>query len=114
MSSPPPQTRHGIAPEFLDAADRFVEIANELGEHNARDWVRAAMMYAAARYTAFVWIHREDREQTVDDAASYYASQFDKMWRDNVAELTPLYEAAARQAGGAAGNDDDAAGEPQG
>ncbi len=92
-------TRHNIPPEFLDAADQFVQLANQLNEKYPRDWVRAAMMYATARYNAFVWLTREENPaQTLDAAAAYYASEYDKMLRDNVEEITPAY-AGARAAG---------------
>lgn len=91
-----PETRHGIDPEFLDAADRFVQLANELNEKYPREWVRAAMMYAAARYNAFVWITREESlDQTLEQAAAYYASEYDKMLRDNVDEIEPAYRASS-------------------
>lgn len=93
-------TRHNIPPEFLDAADQFVQLANQLNEKYPRDWVRAAMMYATARYNAFVWITRDDNPaQTLDAAAAYYASEYDKMLRDNVDEIAPAYEAARRAEG---------------
>jgi hypothetical protein len=96
MEVPMPQTRHGIPPEFLDAADEFVQLANKLNERYPRDWVAAVMTYATARYNAFVWLTREDRpDQTLDEAAAYYASEYDKMLRDNVDELTPHYRASA-------------------
>lgn len=94
---PKPETRHGIEPEFLDAADRFVQLANELNDRYAREWVRAAMMYATARYNAFAWITREENpDQTLDQAAAYYASEYDKMLRDNVDEIEPVYRAQTR------------------
>jgi hypothetical protein len=93
-----PQTRHGMPPEFLDAADEFVQLANKLNERYPRDWVAAAMMYATARYNAFVWLTRDERpDQTLDQAAVYYASEYDKMLRDNVDELAPHYRAAAAE-----------------
>jgi hypothetical protein len=91
-----PTTRHGIPAEFLDAADRFVQLANTLNETYPRDWVRAAMMYATARYNAFTWLTREEApEQTLEQAAAYYATEYDKMLRDNVDEIAPHYQAAA-------------------
>jgi len=91
------ETRHGIEPEFLDAADRFVQLANELNQKYSREWVRAAMMYATARYNAFVWLTRDDApEQTLEQAAVYYASEYDKMLRDNVDEIGPVYRASTR------------------
>lgn len=93
-----PQTRHGIPPEFLDAADEFVQLANRLNERYPRDWVAAAMMYATARYNAFVWLTRDDRpDQALDEAVAHYASEYERMLRDNVDELTPHYRAAANR-----------------
>jgi LPS sulfotransferase NodH len=86
-------TRHNIPPEFLDAADQFVQLANQMNEQYPRDWVRAAMMYAAARYNAFVWVTREEQRE---QAAAYFASEYDKMLRDNVEEIAPVYERAKR------------------
>lgn len=95
---PRPETRHGIEPAFLDAADAFVQLANQMTDRYAREWVAAAMMYAAARFNAFAWLTREDRpEQSLDQAAAFYASEFDKMLRDNVDELAPHYRDAAAQ-----------------
>jgi hypothetical protein len=100
---PKPETRHGLEPEFLDAADRFVQLANQLNDTYSREWVRAAMMYATARYNAFTWITREeDPGQTLDQAAAYYASEYDRMLRDNVDEIEPVYRAQTR--GGPARN----------
>lgn len=97
MAQSPTPTRHNIPPEFLDVADEFVQLANRFNDKYPRDWVCAAMMYAAARYNAFVWVTREDKpEQSVDAAVAYYASEYDKMLRDNVDEIEPQYRAARR------------------
>ena len=91
------QTRHNIPPEFLEVADEFVQLANKHTDQYSRDWVRAAMMYATARFNAFAWITREDNpEQSLDAAVAYYASEYDKMLRDNVDEIEPQYRAARR------------------
>jgi hypothetical protein len=90
-----PETRHGIPPEFLDAADEFVQLANRMTDSCAREWVAATMMYACARFNAFAWLTREDRPgQTLDVAAAHYASEYEKMLRDNVDELAPHYRDA--------------------
>ncbi|MCE2970600.1 MAG: DUF3144 domain-containing protein [Burkholderiales bacterium] len=71
-----PETRHNIPPEFLDAADQFVQLANKMTDEYGRGWVAAAMMYATARFNAFAWLTREERlDQTLDQAAAYYASE---------------------------------------
>lgn len=100
-----PSTRHGIPAEFLDAADQFVQLANALNEKYPRDWVRAAMMYATARYNAFTWLTREDHpQQTLDQAAAYFASEYDKMLRDNVDEIAPHYRSPGAPDGGPTSN----------
>jgi hypothetical protein len=91
-----PATRHDIPPEFLNAADEFVQLANRLTDDHSREWVAAAMMYATARFNTFAWLTREARpEQTLDQAAAYYAGEYDKMLRDNVDELAPAYRGTA-------------------
>jgi hypothetical protein len=88
-----PETRHGMPAEFLDTADEFVQLANRLTDKYSREFVAAAMMYATARFSAFAWLTRDERpEQTLEQAAAYYTSEFDKMLRDNVDELTPHYQ----------------------
>jgi len=90
--------KYEIPDEFLEAADRFVSLANELGEDVSRDWVRAVMMYATARYNAFTWVTRdEDPGQTVDQAAAYFRNEYESMFRENVKEIEPVYRAARRE-----------------
>ncbi len=89
------ERKYEIPPEFLDAADRFVTLANDLGEQHARDWVRAVLMYAAARYNAFAWLTREDGvEQTIDQAAVYFSGEYETMLRENVKEMERVYRQA--------------------
>ena len=88
--------KYDIPDEFLEAADKFVALANEMGEDVSRDWVRAVMMYAAARYNAFTWITGSEQPgQTVDEAAAYYRGEYETMFRENVKEIEPVYRAAA-------------------
>jgi hypothetical protein len=86
--------KYEIPDEFLEAADRFVALANELGADASRDWVGAVMMYAAARYNAFAWMTGERDRPTVDDAAAYYRNEFETMFRENAKEIEPVYRAA--------------------
>jgi hypothetical protein len=89
--------KYDLPDEFLEAADKFVALANELGEQASRDWVRAVLMYAAARYAAFTWVTRDDSPgQTVDEAAAYFRGEYETMFRENVKEIEPVYRAAQR------------------
>jgi hypothetical protein len=91
------QRDYELPDEFLEAADRFVTLANELGTDRSNDWVRAVMMYATARYNAFSWLTREGApQQTLDEAAAYFAGEYRTMLRENVKELEPVYAAARR------------------
>jgi hypothetical protein len=93
--------KYEIPPEFLDAADRFVTLANEMGDEFSADWVRAVMMYAAARYNAFNWLTGEEpAQQTLEQAAAYFRNEYETMFRENVKELEPV-RAARREATGA-------------
>lgn len=88
------ERKYDIPDEFLEAADKFVALANEMGEDVSRDWVRAVMMYATARYNAFTWITgSEQPEQSVDQAAAYYRNEYETMFRENVREIEPVYRA---------------------
>jgi Protein of unknown function (DUF3144) len=84
-----------IPEEFLEAADRFVTLANELGDGRSADWVRAVMMYAAARYNAFNWLTADERTHpTIEQAAVYFRNEYETMFVENVKELEPVYRAA--------------------
>lgn len=92
-----PTRDYELPAEFLDAADRFVTLANELGAERSHDWVRAVMMYATSRYNAFSWLTRDDTPgQTQDEAAAYFAGEYRTMFRENLKELEPVYSAARR------------------
>ena len=81
-----------VPQEFYDVVDRFINLANELGKEWPRSRISATLMFAAARYNVFNWLHREvDLEQTLDEAVTYYGDQYEEMFRENVKELTPEY-----------------------
>ena len=90
--------KYDIPDEFLEAADKFVALANEMGDSVSRDWVRAVMMYATARYSAFTWITGSEQPgQTLDEAAAYYRGEYETMFRENVKEIEPVYRAATQE-----------------
>ncbi|HTN49586.1 MAG TPA: DUF3144 domain-containing protein [Burkholderiaceae bacterium] len=86
------QRDYELPDEFRDAADRFVSLAKQLGETRSHDWVRAVLMYAAARYSAFNWLNSDDAAiQAPDEAATYFASEYRTMFRESLKELEPAY-----------------------
>ncbi|MGB3427419.1 MAG: DUF3144 domain-containing protein [Burkholderiaceae bacterium] len=92
------ERKYEIPDEFLEAADKFVALANEMSENVSRDWVRAVMMYATSRYNAFTWITGDEQPgQTLDQAAAYFRSEYETMFRENIKEIEPVYRAAQRE-----------------
>ena len=86
------QREYELPAEFLDAADRFVTLAHKLGESRSHDWVRAVLMYAAARYNAFNWLTSDQAaSQAPDEAANHFASEYRTMLRENLKELGLVY-----------------------
>jgi hypothetical protein len=84
--------KNEIPQDFYDVVDRFINLANDLGKEWPRSRVSATLMFAAARYNVYNWLNRQvDLEQSLDEAVAYYREQYEKMFRDNVEELTPIY-----------------------
>ena len=79
---------------FFDLVTRFLDEANALndnGEHRSR--ISAAILFAAARYNAFTWLHRDPSTmpgQTEDEAVEFFANHYVTMLKDNLAFLRML------------------------
>lgn len=74
--------------QFFEMVDRFISNANAFAEQFPNPQVSAALLFAAARYNAFNWVGRTQlREQSVDEAAIAFRHEYEKMFRDNVANL---------------------------
>jgi hypothetical protein len=90
-----------MAPEdqaFFDLVTRFLDEANALNDRAHRSRISAALLFAAARYNAFTWIHRNTMpEQTEGEAVEFFADHYRKMWRENLEFLKAL----EKQQGGA-------------
>lgn len=75
--------------QFFEMVDRFISQANTFGEKFPKAQVSAALLFAASRYNAFNWVNRSLLlEQTLDEAAPLFRSEYEKMFRDNVGNLT--------------------------
>ncbi len=82
-------SQQDVTPEqFSDMVDRFINVANELGNSMPRARVNAAILFAAARFNAFNWASRDTQlEQTVDDATALFGKEYESMFRNNANEL---------------------------
>ena len=84
--------KYELPEDFIEAADRFVTLANEMSEQYSADWVRAVLMYAAARYNAFNWLTSDEHQgQSLEAAAAYFRNECETMCRENLKESEPGY-----------------------
>jgi len=71
-----------------EMVDRFIAIANELGETQTKDRVGTAFLYAAARYNAFVSMGKsEDMKRDKADALAWHTAEYNRMLESNLDEL---------------------------
>lgn len=84
-------TPKSISPEdqvFFDLVTRFVNEANRMNdEKHHRSRVSAALLFAAARYNAFTWMHRGEAlnpGQTPEEAQEFFAEHYRTMFRENI------------------------------
>ncbi len=81
--------------------DRFISLANELGNSLPRARVNAAIPFAAARYNAFNWAFRDAQmEQTVDEATIAFRTEYETMFRNNAIEPMAVRAKAEMKPGG--------------
>lgn len=95
---------------FWNVADSFIELANNQSDTVPAETVNAALMYAAARYSAFVAVNQHAQESDdaieADTVAQYYSLQFRKLFDENLSQYvdTP----ATDELDGASVDDDEA------
>jgi hypothetical protein len=74
--------------QFFEIVDTFINQANEYGKRFPQSRVSAAILFAAARFNAFQWVNRSQLlEQTPDEAAVAFRTEYENMFRDNVSNL---------------------------
>jgi len=80
-----------VPPEFYDAVDRFIALANELtGEHGTTR-VSAVILFAAARYNAHCMLAQEpDVPANRASAVDYFVEQYRVMLEENIDWLVRL------------------------
>jgi hypothetical protein len=82
--------------EFWNLADAFIAVANERCGTISPGKVSAAMLYAAARFNAFFAASQARQKQQFiaerEATAAYFASQFEKMLRENLSDYEVHFE----------------------
>jgi hypothetical protein len=77
--------------QFFEMVDRFISQANQFGAQFPQARISAALLFAAARYNAFNWVNRSQLpEQTLDEAAILFRTEYETMFRDNVGSLAGM------------------------
>lgn len=75
--------------QFFEMVDRYISQANEFTKKYPQPRISAALLFAAARYNAFNWVHRSQMlEQTLEEATQLFRAEYEKMFLDNVHDLT--------------------------
>ena len=81
------------AQQFFDLSNRFVTLANELGEEHGKPRVSAAILWAASRYSAFTWVMSgAPQKQTPEEAVELFVAQYRKMLVDNLKYMREQFE----------------------
>lgn len=72
--------------EFWDIADSFISLANDHLDKADADKVSSALLYAAARFNAFIVASAEDVviSEEKDAAVNYFSGQYRKMLAENL------------------------------
>ena len=82
--------------QFWDLAEQFVDIANGALEEADAGKVGAAMLYAAARFNAFVVasasLDRAEFIEDIDESMEYLSKQFRHMLGDNLRDFRDNYK----------------------
>jgi hypothetical protein len=82
----------GMSPEeqkaFFAMADVFVNAANELTAHATPSQISAAMLYATARWNAFVAQSQGLPPGEIDEeAVAYFRGEYEAALRENLAQV---------------------------
>lgn len=85
MSTPAEKAAPG--PEFWERADQIIAVANEQCEHSRGNEVATSLLYAAARFNAFLVASKTNdvtkMQQEKDDAVAFFTEQYKRMLTDN-------------------------------
>ena len=84
------------AEQFWKLADSFINLANEHYEKESDGKVGYAMLYAAARFNAFIVAstagHKQDLGEEKQQATEYFTEQYRKMFSENLEDYENNFE----------------------
>ena len=81
--------------EFRRMADKFIDLANSLAETAHPENVSMALLFAAARFNAFVVaLHAEDLNkynQDQDKAMEFFSGEYQRMLEENLEDYQQVF-----------------------
>lgn len=82
--------------QFLNMADAFIELANQLCNEADKGKVSAAFLYAAARFNTFIVassaVNSEALEEVQDRATDYFMDEYRKMLDEHMLDYKVNFE----------------------
>jgi len=73
---------------FMAWADRFLAVANAMTGELALGQISAAMMFATARFNAFIAQSEGLEPGDIDEATvAYFRAEYEKMLRENLSQI---------------------------
>ena len=74
--------------KFIKIADHFIGEANQQCNENDHQLVNASLLYASARFSAFITASlaesKENFEESSDKAIAFYVEEFEKMLKEHM------------------------------
>lgn len=82
--------------DFFKRTDAFIKVANELTTEHDIGKVSASMLYAAARFNAFIVAssaeNKDEAEKNKEEAISYFTEQYRSMLLANMNDYIEKYD----------------------
>lgn len=81
--------------EFYELADKFISAANDECEEKVPSFVGSSMLFAAARFSAFIVASQAKDlaayESEVDRATEFFSGEFDRMLKQNLENYKTVF-----------------------
>jgi hypothetical protein len=82
--------------EFCQMADKFIQLANHLSENSSRETISSSMVYAAARFNAYLIASNtsnlDEMTEQKADAVKYFSQQYLDMFEENFEDYENNYD----------------------
>ena len=82
--------------QFIAMADYFIDQANQQCEKKDHQLVNASLLYASARFSAFITASlsesKENFEEDTDAAIAFYVEEFEKMLREHMRQYKSTFD----------------------